>query len=57
MSALLSIMWFIIGIIWVVAGKEFLEVCACFLIAGIFMGVNELALMRQEMEGWDEADE
>lgn len=54
MSALMGIMWFIIGMIWVIAGKPFMEVAACFLIFGIFMGVNELALMRQEMEGWEE---
>lgn len=54
MNALLSIMWFIIGIFWVVAGKPFIEVCACFLLCGIFEGCNELALMRQEMEEWED---
>ena len=53
MSALMGIGWFIIGIFFVIAGKDFLEVAACFLLFGIFMGVNELSLMRQEMEGWD----
>lgn len=54
MSALMGAMWFIIGIIWIIAGKDFLEVAACFLLFGVFMGVNELALMRQEMEEWEE---
>lgn len=54
MSALFGVGWLIIGIIWVIAGKDFLEVCACFLLFGVFMGVNELALMREEMEGWEE---
>ena len=54
MSALFGAMWLIIGVIFAVAGKDFLEVCACFLLCGIFLGVNELALMRQEMEDWEE---
>lgn len=54
MNALLSIMWFIIGIFWVIAGKDFLEVCACFLLCGIFSGAYELYLMRKEMEAWEE---
>ena len=54
MSGLLSIGWFILGIIWVVAGKPFLEVCACFLLCGIFEGVSELYLMRKELEDVDE---
>ena len=54
MNALLSVGWFIIGIFWVVAGKPFLEVVACFLVCGIFSGAAELTEMRKEMEDWEE---
>ena len=54
MSGLLSIMWFIIGIVWVIAGKTFIEVCACFLLCGIFSGAYELYLMRKELEDFEE---
>ena len=54
MSGLLSIMWFIIGIIWIIAGKSFLETTACFLLAGVFSGAWELYLMRKEMEDFEE---
>ena len=50
MSAVFSVGWLIIGIIWIIAGKDFLEVAACFLLFGVFMGVNELSLIRQELE-------
>ena len=56
MAVLFEIMWFFIGIFWIIAGKDFLEVAACFLLFGVFMGVNELALMRQEMEDWEDVD-
>ncbi len=54
MSALISFMWFLIGIIWIIAGKPFLEVTACFLVCGIFCGASELYLLRKEMEDWEE---
>ncbi len=50
MSLIFGIGWFLIGIFWTIAGKSFIEVCACFLLFGIFEGVNELRLMREEME-------
>lgn len=50
MSAIFGVGWFLVGIIFMIAGKDFLEVAACFLLFGIFMGVNELSLMRQELE-------
>ena len=56
MSAVFGIGWLLIGIFWIIAGKDFLEVAACFLLFGVFMGVNELALMRQEMEDWEDDD-
>lgn len=52
MGALISAAWFIISIFFIIAGKPFLEVCACFVIAGIFSGAHELYLMRKEMEDW-----
>ena len=54
MNLIFGIGWFLIGIIWILAGKPFIEVCACFLLFGIFEGVNELGLMREEMEDWEE---
>ena len=57
MSFIFGIGWFLIGIFWIIAGKPFIEVCACFIIFGIFSGVNELKLMREEMEDWEEDDD
>lgn len=54
MSALISLGWFLVGTVFIFAARPFLEVCACFLVAGIFLGVNELSLMRQEMEDWSD---
>lgn len=50
MSALFGIGWFLIGIVFSIAGKDFLEVCACFILFGIFMGVQELHEMREDLE-------
>lgn len=49
MNALLSWMWFFIGIIWSIAAKPFIEVVLCFLVCGIFSGAAELAEIRREM--------
>lgn len=54
MSELVAIGWFLVGIFWAVAGRQILEVAACFLVAGVFTGVSELKYMRQEMEDWEE---
>ena len=51
MSALFSLMWGFIGIIYVFAGKPFIEVAACFLICGIFMGVAEIYELRRFLNG------
>ena len=53
MSELISIRWFLVGIFWAIAGKQIIEVAACFIVAGIFSGVAELKYMRQEMEDWE----
>lgn len=57
MSLAFSIGWFIVGIIWTIMGKPFLEVCACFLLMAIFDGVNEMKIMREEMESWEETED
>lgn len=54
MSAILGMIWFVLGIIFAVAGRDFLEVTVCFFLFGIFMGVNELSLIRQELEDIEE---
>ena len=54
MSLIFSIGWFLMGIFWAIAGKPFLEVCACFLLMAIFDGVNEMKIMREEMKDWEE---
>ncbi len=50
MSALLSFAFAIIGIVWICAGKPFIEVAACFLISGIFEGCWELYRIKEELE-------
>ena len=54
MSAILSIGWFFVGIIFVIAGKPFLEVAACFLLCGVFEGAFELYELKKELEDWEE---
>lgn len=49
MSELLMVMWGFIGFIFVMAGKDFLEVFACFLLFSIFMGVSELHGLRKDL--------
>ena len=50
MNLILSFGWLLIGIFWIVAGKPFIEVCACFILFGIFEGVNEMQILRKELE-------
>ena len=54
MSAIMSMGWFLVGVIFVIAGKPFLEVAACFLLCGIFEGVFELYELRKELEDWED---
>ncbi len=51
MGTLFSFMWGFIGIIFVFAGKSFIEVAACFLICGIFLGAAEVAELRRFLNG------
>ena len=53
MSGLLSFAFAIIGIVWICAGKPFLEVAACFLICAFFEGCWELHLLRKDLEDGD----
>ena len=48
MSELISLMWGFIGVVFIFAGKPFIEVCACFLLCGVFLGVCELHELRKE---------
>ena len=54
MNSLISVMWFILGIVWIIAGKPMLEVAACFIVCGIFSGAQELWEIKKEMEDWEE---
>lgn len=51
MGTLFSFMWGFIGIIFVFAGKPFIEVAACFLICGVFMGAAEVYELRRFLNG------
>ena len=50
MFGVLSIIWFIAGIFFAIAGKTLIEVVACLLLAAIFDGCYELHLLREELE-------
>ena len=54
MNLILSFGWLLIGIFWIIAGKPFIEVCACFILFGIFEGVNEMQILRKELEDIEE---
>ena len=49
MSGVFGLLWGLMGIIFSFAGKSFLEVSACFLVCGAFLGVAELGQFRQEI--------
>ena len=52
MGTLFSFMWGFIGIIFVIAGKPFIEVASCFLICGVFMGAAEVYELRRFLNGY-----
>ena len=54
MSELIAIGFFLIGIVFTIAGKPFIEVAACFLIYGICHGAYELYLIQKELEDDEE---
>lgn len=49
MSELLSLMWGIIGFIFIAAGRDFFKVCACFFLCGLFLACFELKEIRKEL--------
>ena len=57
MNFAISLFFFMYGIVAAIAGKDLLAVCACFVVYGILQGVNELSLMREELERWEEDDD
>ena len=54
MNSLLSWFFFFAGIFWGIAGKPFIEVCACFLVCAIFDVSYQISEFRKEMEDWEE---
>ena len=49
MSSIFALMWGLMGIVFSLAGKDFLEVAACFLVCGVFFGNAELNVFRHEI--------
>lgn len=56
MLGILSIIWFLVGIVFSVVGKTFIEVVLCFLLAAIFDGCYELNLLRKDLEDLDDEE-
>lgn len=54
MSSIFALMWGLMGIVFSLAGKDFLEVAACFLVCGVFFGNAELNVFRHEIGGNDD---
>lgn len=54
MNSLLSWFFFFAGIFWGIAGKPFIEVCACFLVCAVFDVSYQITAIRKEMEDWEE---
>ena len=50
MYAILATGWLLIGFIFILASKDFLMVCACFLLFGIFSGLYEMNQLRKEID-------
>ena len=54
MSGLVSIVFFGMGIFFAIAGRDLIEVLACFLIYAVCSGVWELNQLRQDLEDYEE---
>ena len=54
MSGLVSIVFFGLGIIWAIAGKDVMAVLACFLIYAILDGVYQIQELRKDLEDYDD---
>jgi hypothetical protein len=50
MSQIISVAWGLAGMIALVAGKQFIECAACFLVCGIFLASAELNDCRKELK-------
>ncbi len=49
MSEIISLLWGIAGVIFVMAGKDFIYVFACFLLCGVFLGAAELRDIKKAL--------
>lgn len=56
MSGLVSIVFFGLGIIWAIAGKDILTVLACFLIYAILSGAYQIEQLRKDLEDYDDVE-
>lgn len=54
MSGLVSIVFFGLGIIWAIAGKDVMTVLACFIIYAILSGVYQIQELRKDLEDMDD---
>ena len=56
MSGLVSVVFFFLGIIWAIAGKDVFAVLACFLIYAVLSGVWEINQLRQDLQDYKDDD-
>lgn len=56
MSGLVSIVFFGMGIFFAIAGRDLIEVFACFLIYAILSGVWEINQLRQDLQDYKDDD-
>lgn len=54
MTALISYIFFFLGIVALIAGKDILTILGFFMVYGILSGVWELKQIREELEDWEE---
>lgn len=50
MSGLISVVFFFLGIIWAIAGKDVMAVLACFLIYAILDGAWQIQELRKDLD-------
>lgn len=54
MSGIVSMAFFVTGIIWAIIGMDTMEVLACFLIYAILDGVWQIQELRKDLEDMDD---
>lgn len=54
MSGLVSLVFFGLGVIWAIAGKDVMTVLACFLIYAILSGVYQIQELRKDLEDMED---